>query len=286
MLQSLKMEVGNLLNAILHGKRRGYFEDSETGVIQCNGSEDLLTASVFERLSYLSDNTLECFYRSVLSLSGIQITDNSLSHMEKCAFWPSWYIGQRRIEPDCFCCFDDFDIIIEAKRWDNLQQQYFEQWNDELTAYGNLPTAKRRVIFFAVGGLDQVFLKNLESIRAKFCMLSSKMEVILVAQSWGGIWKVLKQAYSVCAPNEQRILTDIYNAIKFHGIKVDDPVWLADLAIIIQDQAYSIKLELGTAFSNAEQSGQNNWDNLRTFLPIEHKALTYFSNLKGDKNNG
>jgi hypothetical protein len=60
-----------MLNAILHGKRRGLSKDEEAGHVDCTGSEDLLTASVIERLSYLSETSLRSLFFEIFKLSGL-----------------------------------------------------------------------------------------------------------------------------------------------------------------------------------------------------------------------
>lgn len=104
--------------------------------------EDSLTSSVFERLALLSDENLWWVLRNACdkqALAATPLPDN-VGKLEKIEFWPSWKPDSQlernssRVEPDVFLRFEQYDIIVEAKRHDFTQSQNIEQWQNELGA--------------------------------------------------------------------------------------------------------------------------------------------------------
>jgi hypothetical protein len=57
------------------------------------------------------------------------------------------------VEPDVFICFKEFDLIIEAKRWDEKMQSR-SQWENELQGYANEHGELRKPVrLIALGGI-------------------------------------------------------------------------------------------------------------------------------------
>ena len=86
----------------------------------------------------------------------------------KLEWWPKWDPkgtgNNTYIEPDVFIRFREFDLIIEAKRWDSPMQNS-EQWKAELKAYINEYGArKRQVIMIALGGIQPDRDKSLRDV--------------------------------------------------------------------------------------------------------------------------
>ena len=116
--------------------------------------EDALTASIFERLMYLPKEMLQQIFVASLfdSIKGL-----NLHQIESIAYWPNWsaeYIKDKtRVEPDVFIRTETQDIIIEAKRYDDKQQDP-KQWENEIQAYYNeYADDKKELVFIALGGL-------------------------------------------------------------------------------------------------------------------------------------
>lgn len=130
--------------------------------------EDPKTSSVFENLMLLPDNIFwyilksSCFYNErMLTNSG-----RLLSY----EFWPHWdktgTDNSTYVEPDLFICFEEFDVIIEAKYGD-YSGQYKQQWINELTAYDNEYGKDRKlVLFVAVGGNMSMDIEEI-NVRSK-----------------------------------------------------------------------------------------------------------------------
>jgi hypothetical protein len=101
------------------------------GKVSVTLKEDTLTSSVFDNLLLLPDN----LFWNVIKKSCYQNKlPDSINSVESYEFWPHWDPENTNktnyVEPDMFIRFDNFDLIIEAKRWDN-NQQYITQWKNE-----------------------------------------------------------------------------------------------------------------------------------------------------------
>src|SRR5437879_3814122 len=116
-----------MLNAVLNRKTQGILRQDYTG--EFVGYEDSLTATVFERLFYLSQPRLEAILDHLLKEAKLNIRAADLGAITAYAFWPKWPVMQGGYkEPDVYVQFAQADLIVEAKRWDGSQQQDFEQW--------------------------------------------------------------------------------------------------------------------------------------------------------------
>ena len=77
--------------------------------------------------------------------------------LELYQFWPTWNAkntdNTNNVSPDVFLRFENFDIIIEAKRSDWFPSQDTGQWENELQAYNNeFSINNKDVYLLALGG--------------------------------------------------------------------------------------------------------------------------------------
>ena len=118
-----------------------------------NARENSLTAAVFSHLLHLPSEMFwqilckGCYTKNLPDYPG----------EPELIWWPSWDAKETgnpvRVEPDLFMRFSSFDLIIEAKRWDNGMQDT-DQWTRELIAYTNVyGKDKRSVRMIALGGI-------------------------------------------------------------------------------------------------------------------------------------
>jgi hypothetical protein len=119
-----------------------------------NHCEDSLTASVFSHLLHLP---IELFWRILRAACYTTCLPEVVGEPREFDSWPKWDpagTGNKTyIEPDLFIRFEDFDLIIEAKRWDEGMQSR-NQWQNELIAYGNeYGEEVRPVKLIALGGI-------------------------------------------------------------------------------------------------------------------------------------
>src|SRR5438552_1575411 len=103
-------------------------------VVHC---EDSLMAAVFSHLLHLPFTIFWHILRDACYGTGLPAV---VGEPKIIALWPKWDPQGTRnssyVEPDLFLRFEDFDLIIEAKRWDQGMQSR-NQWEDQLTAYAN-----------------------------------------------------------------------------------------------------------------------------------------------------
>ncbi|TCO06967.1 hypothetical protein [Natronoflexus pectinivorans] len=142
-----------MLTAIHRGKASQCFNGEELDWKELfSGSEDSLTASIFERLFYLPTDLFWFILRnSCYDNDDLPKDCGSLISKE---FWPHWDAtktsNSNYIEPDIFIRFEKFDLIIEAKRYDKNQQDP-EQWKNQIDAYKNMHDKK--LYYIALGGI-------------------------------------------------------------------------------------------------------------------------------------
>ena len=118
-----------MLAAVLNGKRRGSGVAGKQLILgSTEGAEDVLTATIFERLAYLPDSVLATFFCELLEV------DEQIGTLDFIEFWPSWFLEGKGIEPDVVIYGSERTLLIEAKRYDDSQQQYALQLAKELKA--------------------------------------------------------------------------------------------------------------------------------------------------------
>jgi len=177
-------------------------------------SEDSLTSSVFGLMQYLPAQTMWNLLReSCVDKSSLVEISGDLREID---FWPNWVAkgkdisNERFVEPDVFCEFENFDLIVEAKRGDHQSKQSEYQWINEINAYMNeYPDRKKPLIFFAIGGI-KTFKTQIITVR------SGKQAVFSV--SWQNLLNTVYKHKKECSNHELRILSDIIQTCEKHGV--------------------------------------------------------------------
>ena len=102
-----------------------------------SASEDSLTSTLFGTLLYLPRELFWRILRGAIYECGIEGLESEIVHIE---FWPHWITSNSTnkiyIEPDLFIRTSNYDLIIEAKRYDFDQQNKF-QWENQFKEYLN-----------------------------------------------------------------------------------------------------------------------------------------------------
>lgn len=110
-----------MLKAILHGKA-GRIEHNKDESVSWSSlfkaREDLLTSTVFERFSYLSDSVQNHLIQHWFSESrGIALA--KLGEFESISYWPRFEHqherGTNQVEPDLIIHFTHCNILVEVK---------------------------------------------------------------------------------------------------------------------------------------------------------------------------
>ncbi|MHA6232974.1 F-box domain-containing protein [Pseudomonas fluorescens group sp. PF-69] len=139
-----------MLNAVISGKKRGTgLEGTRLILGQAEGAEDVITASVFERLAYLPDD--------LFSATLTKLLDGAFGAIEDIDFWPSWCQPDgRRIEPDVVISDGQQSLLVKAKRHDYSRQQYAGQLAAELQAGWGDGKLTENCILLTLGGLTDL----------------------------------------------------------------------------------------------------------------------------------
>jgi hypothetical protein len=229
-----------MLSAILHGKAGrlanvSNARDSWRSVFQTR--EDLLTATVFERLAYLDDS----LFWNLLQLSIWPVLERQPSagvELKELTFWPRLSINDEgsSVEPDIFMRFtlgedaSHIAFIVEIKIEGGHTAK---QWANEWLWYQKNHSTDRddEVYLLAVGGLEQTN-RSIEEKKAKEMLKDGRYEPDLRVRflDWEKLLKALigvrKQRHE--DRRSLRILRDVQAALSLYGIRDDQ--WLRDLA--------------------------------------------------------
>ena len=196
-----------MLHALFNNKLKDSFKNASF-----EPSEDSLTSSVFGLLQYLPAQTMWDLLRQ--SCGNSSSLPKESGELQNIYFWPDWSAvgkdipNKYKVQPDIFCKFDEFDLIIEAKK-DDQSGQNEQQWINEINAYMNeYNNRENKLIFFAIGG-NKTFKSQIISTRGG--------EQYVFSASWqcllSNVIDELKKKYS---NQEQRILSDIIFAFEKH----------------------------------------------------------------------
>lgn len=203
--------------------------DGSAGRAHFKTNEDSLTASVFQLLAYLPKDIL--WEAIMLTLKKDRDKFPTFSQPQQLVnqeFWPKWNPektdNKSFVEPDVFLEFEHLDLIVEAKRFD-FRQQKREQWEAELTAYENEFGQKKdkKLVLWALGGINTFASEEVKSKGG------SGKSYWVVKSTWTSLLHAVRsilKSFENGPPNEHRLLSDICEAMGFHGFFVG--TWLSE----------------------------------------------------------
>jgi hypothetical protein len=228
-----------MLQAIINGKAGTLTAEVKPGDSWrrvFRSSEDLLTASVFERLAYLEGalvwEILGRTFRPAL------LPPRKLAELEEIRFWPNWpdtdgAVGQD-IQPDVFMTFAVGDptrrvaLIIECKRGNNHQTA--GQWAREWVAFQAQNISAEppdEVILLALGGLPEsataTVARFVDEIRKDW-----GQEVRAAAADWPDLSRALDEV-ELGGGIAERVVDDIRAALELDGYRTIRP--MSELAL-------------------------------------------------------
>ena len=205
--------------------------------------EDSLTAAVFSHLLHLPVGMFWEILRNACYSDQLPQNPGKLLGVVP---WPSWSSkgtqNADRVVPDLFIRFSDFDLIIEAKRWD-VEMQDLAQWQRELVAYANeYGGAGKAVRLLAVGGLwntrdTEVFPAGEEPKPGVLApghqppAIRCPVHMVKWSRILAECRKLERKLSAIVSPTEQdaahgRILAHIGDLMAAHGYS--DGHWFAD----------------------------------------------------------
>lgn len=221
-----------MIKALLHKKLKDSFENP-----RFTPSEDSFTSSVIGLLQYLPNDVFwSILRRSCGDVSTLNVDAGQLISID---FWKKFSSDKRYnavyVEPDVYCEFENFNLIIEAKKGDEIGQDIV-QWEREITAYLNEQEAEdpKELIFIALGG-NESLLKKTITIDNKNHAIHSASWLRLLSE----VEKYRSKLIGDYSNPEYRILTDIIFMFEKH--RYYNLSWLEKLpAIHIDNQAMKV----------------------------------------------
>lgn len=187
--------------------------------------EDSLTSGVLDLLKYLPINLFWEVLRKSMYEDKLPKLCGELLSIE---FWPKWDANEttndRLVEPDVFIRFEDFDVLIEAKRY-NRNGQTKTQFENETKAYYNeYGNDNKSLYFIKLGGLNTFANED-----------SGKENIFICKTDWTKLLneiidlkKELEQGNQFLTNHYVRLLNDCIQAFSLHNFYYMQ--WLKDLS--------------------------------------------------------
>ncbi len=197
-----------------------------------NICEDSLTASVFDLLKYLPTDLFWYILKQALHQDHLPSYCGEVLELQ---YWAKWnaqgkYKTRNKlyVEPDLFIRFNNFDLIIEAKRYDENQQDS-EQLEDEIKGYLNeYEDDKKAMYLLQVGGLIDTCKESYIEV--------AHLKVLQSKTNWTNLLKSIVTIYNSYlkqnTPSQKPTLflfEDLINAFAMHGFH--QKVWLKECPI-------------------------------------------------------
>lgn len=201
---------------------------SKTEFVPC---EDSLTSSVFDLIKLLPTDIILRILKNCLLHDKIPANSGELINI---SFWDKWdaenTTNSRYVEPDVFMRFENFDIIVEAKRNDFFQQ-YGSQIHNEIQAYYNEFSGDEKELYFLqLGGIYSH--DDEEDIVFDFNGLK---KVTMCKTTWTGLLNTISYLRTeINLKNSSsnihyiRILDDIITAFEMH--QFFEIMWLKEIS--------------------------------------------------------
>ncbi|CDT66412.1 conserved hypothetical protein [Vibrio coralliirubri] len=179
--------------------------------------EDMLTAAIISRVSYLSDEALNNLFRSIFTHS-----QQDFSELLDVEFWPNFSSTlQSRVEPDVILHFEWGVMIIEAKR-PHDSYQYAEQWIKELES---LPSNYREgeIYFLSLGGStvnNKVELARFRGLKDSYENVSIPDPTFMAYQTWEGLIDYLQRSKDSgdLSRSDNKVIADMIEALELYHV--------------------------------------------------------------------
>lgn len=217
-----------MLNAVLAGKKRGTgLEGQQLALGQAEGAEDVITATVFERLAYLPDDLFSAIFSDLLGKPFGALA-------EPPEFWPSWYLEDgTRVEPDLLLSDGQRSLLIEAKRHDHARQQYAGQLAAELLSGWRMDKLEENCTLLTLGGMNDISPAAQRQLREEIIQaLPAGVNPCfrLVCRSWQQLYQTAESHIDAQqTPCIKRLLDDLARAYAWHGLRTHRMIWMKDL---------------------------------------------------------
>jgi len=252
-----------VLHAILNGKAGALPADVSAGDSWrrvYRRAEDLLTATVFERLAYLNGPTLWAILVSTFRSGALP--PRRVADLLEIEFWPLWQeaataLGQA-VEPDVVLTLSIGDpaqrivLIVECKAGGGLQ--YADQWAREWLSFQAETTVTGQpdeVWLLAVGGLpdsaQRTVARFTDDIRTRW-----NTEVRALAAEWTDLARALDEI-DTTSLLEARIVRDLKLALGYRNVRPMSDL-VADAGRYALSDTSAITLQVAPAGAKARPS--------------------------------
>ncbi|WP_432471802.1 hypothetical protein [Amphritea sp. HPY] len=248
-----------MLRAILQGK---------AGRVDINGvnkswrslfqeREDLLSAAIFSRLSYLREPT-----SNQLLIQLFPDFYPGFGRIVELEFWPRWRLEGREVEPDVLMRFEHCELLVEVKRPGGITQNS-RQWQQELDAFFENISTEKPLLFLALGGLGDNPKEVTDILSSQLQNIPSSVWV--KGTSWQQFYKVLKElALNLDSDNEEsRIINDMIESCELYGIR--EYRCMDGLNHLLQDLLNGCSINQNLIFDWEREtplSSERNWDDI------------------------
>ncbi|MFJ1261149.1 hypothetical protein ACILDS_00415 [Capnocytophaga canis] len=184
--------------------------------------EDSLTATVFDLLKYLPHEIFWDILKKSLFHQKLPEMSGEILEMNLWDRWsPKYTSNNRYVEPDVFIRFNDFDLLIEAKRYD-IRQQNDTQIQNEIKAYRNEYEENKNLYFIQLGGLwNEDDTPNIDGVIMCKTNWSRILAQVVIERN-----KINNIDYSQIN-SYKRVLDDLIKGFAMHGYF--KKLWLKDL---------------------------------------------------------
>lgn len=228
-----------MLSAILNGKGRRLPTSLPAGAslrMAFVRSEDILTATVFERLAYLDGSVLWALL--VATFRPHVLPERKVAELASIEFWPTWSLAGDEaggsVEPDVVMRFSVGDpsvevvLVVECKLGG---LQYPAQWGREWIAARNEGAADEAVetYLLALGGLPTSAAAVVEAFTDKL-RETTGIEVKAAAADWRDLLRAL-DGLDLSRQSDRRIVSDLKGALALHGYAEHVP--MAELVAMV-----------------------------------------------------
>ena len=200
--------------------------------------EDTITSTIIGTLLHLPDQLFWEILREACFNN--QNLPQNIGNLTEYEFWPKWIshgtTNTNYVEPDVFLRFQELDLIIEAKRFDD-GGQYQGEWERELIAYENeYGVTDKPVLLVAIGG-------NGNNIRKEQLEINGQKRTIIKC-AWANLHKILDDRRMDFQENHKRIIESLHIVCVPLGIRsyrqLDARPWVSDFNIMILDTYHDL----------------------------------------------
>jgi len=222
-----------MLKAVLHGKA-GRVEQQDNESVSWRqlfkSHEDLMTAAVFGRFSYLSAEVQNYLLQQWLGC------DEDFSTFEHIEFWPTYQLTNDKqdcnVEPDLVLKFSHCNLIIEVKPPEG-GNQYIDQWRNEIKSFLQSDEGTEKPLYFlAMGRVSEKDAHNWANILMTEFSSSSDETLSgtlkrISALKWQPVADsvIALEKLDIASKQDTRIIKDIIDAFELYNLKTSRFLW-------------------------------------------------------------